>query len=99
MRVNPPEPSQFSGPATLEWEDQVEAESYNLYRDLHSSLIGLGFGQCNQQGIPNNSFTDGDPIPTGDVFFYLVTAVNPLGEESGKGLQGDGSVRAGNTCP
>ncbi len=89
----------FSGPDTLAWNADPSATAYNLYRDLHSNLSGLGFGQCEQQGLSGTSATDGDAVPAGDGFFYLVTALNRLDEEGGKGAQSDGTERGGNVCP
>ena len=89
----------FTSASTLEWNAQLAAGSYNLYRDLHSNLAGLGFGKCEQQQLTGTSATDGDPVPAGDAFFYLVTVTNRLGEEGSKGFQSDGSARLGNVCP
>ena len=89
----------FTSQDTLEWDAHLSAGSYNLYRDLYSNLTGLGFGQCEQQGLSGTSATDIDPVPTGDAFFYLVTVENRLGEEGTKGSQSDGIERLGNACP
>lgn len=89
----------FTGPSTLEWDADLAAGTYNLYRDLQSNLAGLGFGQCEQQGLTGTTATDGDPVPAGDGFFYLVTVENRLDEEGSKGSQSDGSERTGNVCP
>ncbi len=89
----------FTSQDTLEWDAHLSAGSYNLYRDLHSNLAGLGFGQCEQQGLSGAGATDTDPVPIGDAYFYLVTVENRLGEEGTKGSQSDGSERLGNACP
>jgi len=49
--------------------------------------------------LPANSTTDGGPVSVGDGFFYLVTVVNRLGEEGGKGFRSDGTERLGTVCP
>jgi hypothetical protein len=89
----------FDDGQTLSWSSDNSAGSYNLYRDLLSSLSGLGFGQCEQQGLPSSTTTDTDTPATGDAFFYLVTAVNRIDEEGTKGTQSDGTGRAGTVCP
>jgi hypothetical protein len=89
----------FTSQDKLEWDAHLSAGSYKLYRDLHSNLAGLGFGQCEQQGLSGAGATDTDSVPIGDAYFYLVTVENRLGEEGIKGSQSDGSERLGNVCP
>ena len=89
----------FTSQDTLEWNAHLSAGTYNLYRDLHSNMTGLGFGQCEQQGLTSSGATDADPVPVGDAFFYLVTVANRLGEEGSKGSRSDGNERLGNACP
>jgi hypothetical protein len=89
----------FTSQDTLEWSAHLSAGTYNLYRGLHSNLTGLGFGQCEQQGLTGTGATDADPVPVGDAFFYLVTVENRLGEEGTKGSRSDGTDRLGNICP
>jgi hypothetical protein len=89
----------FTGKDTLEWNAHLSAGTYNLYRGLHSDLVGLGFGQCDQQGLAGTSATDADPVPLADAHFYLVTVQNRLGEEGTKGFRSEGTERLGNTCP
>lgn len=89
----------FADDTTLRWQGARSAGTYNLYRDLVSALAGLGFGQCEQQGIDTNSTTDNATAPAGDAFFYLVTVQNRLGEEGGKGNRSDGTERGGTACP
>ncbi len=89
----------FAAKDTLVWDVNLSAGSYNLYRGLHSNLAGLGFGQCEQQGLTGSGTTDADPVPLGDAYFYLVTVENRLGEEGTKGSQSDGTKRLGNACP
>lgn len=84
----------FSDRQTLVWEPERSVGVYNLYRDQLSGLSGLGYGLCEQPGLTTATTTDSDPAPSGDGFFYLVTATNRLGEEGAKGLD-----REGNACP
>jgi hypothetical protein len=89
----------FTDKQTLEWPGLASAAHYNLYRDTVFNLSGLGFGSCSQQGIATSSATDAATPSIGDGYFYLVTAVNRLAEEGGKGPQSDGTERGGTTCP
>lgn len=84
----------FDDIQTLVWDGEPSVGSYNLYRGAFTDLSGLGYGQCQQQGLPASTTTDTDAPATGAGFFYLVTAVNRLDEEGGKG-----SGRGGTTCP
>jgi hypothetical protein len=90
----------FSDDETLEWQPEKSVGHYNLYRDLVSNLSGLGYGECDQYDLPDESTTDTDPVSVGDGFFYLVTVENRLGEEGTKGRDSDGSERPNpNFCP
>jgi hypothetical protein len=88
----------FTGHDTLAWNPERSVGIYNLYRDLMSSLSGLGYGNCEQQDLASETATDTDVPPLEDGYFYLVTAENRLGEEGTKGFDGNGTERA-NTAP
>jgi hypothetical protein len=90
----------FSAQQTLRWNVESSRGVYNLYRDLVSNLSGLGYGICEQPGLPDEMATDSDLPLAGDTYFYLITVENRLGEEGTKGFQGDGVTRRqGTTCP
>ncbi len=91
----------FTSSDTLTWPAESSPGGYNLYRDLITSLAGLGFGQCEQPNLSGPTAVDSDPVPAGDGFFYLVTAENRLGEEGTKGFQGTETPmeRTGTVCP
>jgi hypothetical protein len=93
----------FTTKTDLEWAPEGSPGDYNLYRDLMSSLSGLGYGACEQQGISGTTTTDSDAVPASDGFFYLVTALNTLSEEGTKGFQASGGTpgaeRTGAMCP
>ncbi len=89
----------FSDKQTAGWDPESSVGSYRLYRDLMSNLLGLGFGQCEQQGLTSETISDTDPVPVDDGFFYLVTALNRLTEEGTKGFRSSGIERAGSVCP
>ena len=89
----------FPDRQTLEWDAEPSAGSYNLYRDLLSNLLGLGYGNCVQQNLGSTSATDNDPVPAADGFFYLVTVENRLAEEGTKGSRSTGMERTGTACP
>jgi hypothetical protein len=86
-------------PATLVWNPENSAGTYNVYRAAMSTLPSLAFGSCDQQGIVATSAAAGANPPAGTGFFYLVTVENSLGEEGTKGFQGGGAQRAGSACP
>ena len=71
---------------TLVWDPEKSAGVYNLYRDLISSLAGLGYGTCVQLDLTSETTSDVDVTGLGDGYFYLPTVENTLGEEGIKGL-------------
>jgi hypothetical protein len=86
---------------TLVWDPEPSVGHYNLYRDLLSSLSGLGYGQCEQQGLTAATATDADvPSSAGEGYFYLVTAANRLHEEGTKGWDSSAVERSNSeACP
>jgi len=89
----------FVDSETLVWNVDRSVGAYNLYRDLVSSLAGLGYGQCFQTNIAEESAIDPSRPPTGNGYFYLVTAQNRLDEEGTKGHDSRGDERLGAFCP
>ncbi len=90
----------FSDATTLEWNPEGSIGSYSLYRDLLSSLSGLGYGMCLEPFLLIETTTDTDvPAAPGTGFFYLVTAENKLAEEGTKGFLSDATERMGLLCP
>ncbi len=89
----------FISKTGLAWDAEPSAGSYNLYRDLLSNLTGLGFGQCQQQGLASTTTNDAEAVPAGDGFFYLMTVENRVAEEGTKGAQSSGAERQGAACP
>lgn len=90
----------FSDRTTLVWSPEPSVGAYNLYRDLVSNLSGLGYGDCEQYDLPDETATDADAPPVGDGYFYLVTAANRLDEEGSKGQDSDGAERGNpDACP
>jgi hypothetical protein len=89
----------FTDPQTLVWDAERSAGDYNLYREPIGSLTGGGYGTCLQQDITGTAATDADPVPSGEGYFYLVTAENRLDEEGTKGTESGGATRQGNVCP
>jgi hypothetical protein len=87
-----------AGTAQLNWPGEPNVGTYDLYRDVIGNLPRLGFGTCDQLGLTSETATD-TTVPGSDGFFYLVTAVNRLGEQGTKGVQSNGAERLGNTCP
>ena len=90
----------FTDSTTLEWNPEGSIGSYNLYRDLLSSLLGLGYGMCLETLLLIETTTDTDiPTMSGTGFFYVATAENKLAEEGTKGFHSDTSERTGLACP
>ena len=83
---------------TLVWDPERSVGTYNLYRDLLSVLPG-SFGECLQSSITGETATELDTPPTGQGWFYLITAKNRLGEE-GTGTERSGAQRPNSSpCP
>lgn len=78
---------------TLVWHAEGSVGTYHLYRDLLSSLSGLGYGSCAQYDLLTTTAIDSDVPAVDDGYFYLVTAENRLGEEGTKGWDSSGAER------
>lgn len=89
----------FADGQTVEWVPERSSGSYNLYRGRLSLLTGLGFGDCNVQGLAEPIAVDAELPPAGDGYFYLATVVNRLREEGTKGSSTSGAEREGAVCP
>ena len=89
----------WTDPTTLVWDPRLQAATYNVYRGLISTLPGLAYGACQQQGVVAPTTTDGALPALGTGFFYLVTMENGLAEEGTKGFASSGAERAGTACP
>jgi hypothetical protein len=91
----------FTDATTLVWDSEKSVGVYNLYRDWLTTLSGLGYGNCEQQDLTDETATDTDtPKPAGRGFFYLVTAENRLNEEGTKGQDSSASERPNpSPCP
>ena len=89
----------FTDDQTLSWSAERSAGVYDLYRDNTSD----GYGNCEQEDVPGPPATDSSTPAAGNVFFYLVTVKNRLGEEGTKGFRSDEIERLGATslpaCP
>jgi hypothetical protein len=90
----------FEDHENLVWGADPSAGHYNLYRDFLANLSRLGYGICEQPGLPAPTAHDPfAPVP-GDGFFYLVTAANRLHEEGTKGEDSEGVPRPNpEPCP
>jgi hypothetical protein len=89
----------FTSKTSLGWSSERSVGSYDLYRDLLSSLPGTS-GACYQPGLAATSWTEAASPAAGNGWFYLVTAENRLNEEGTKGFRSGGAER-GNAaaCP
>jgi hypothetical protein len=89
----------WTSQTALAWDPELSVGSYDLYRDLLSTLPG-GFGACFQAGIGGETWTDATIPSVGSGLFYLVTARNRLAEEGTKGHQSNGAERPNpSPCP
>jgi hypothetical protein len=84
----------FADRITLVWHPEQSIGAYNLYRDLLSSLASGGYGTCQQYDLTNETAIEGGSPPTGNGWFYLVTAENLLREEGTKGWNSAGAERS-----
>jgi hypothetical protein len=86
---------------TLAWDVESSAGIYNLYRGRVRDLPGLSSGECLEQEITGESTVDpAFPDPSGEGYFYLVTAENRLADEGSMGADSDGSERVNDSpCP
>lgn len=90
----------FADADTLDWQAEPAAIGYAVYRDLLSTLDGLGYGGCLASDVAGTTLDDTDVPPSADGWFYLVTALNRLDEEGSKGPDSIGAERPNPTpCP
>jgi len=89
----------WTGKTVLSWDPEGSVGTYEVYRDLMSSLPG-SFGACFQSPLLSETATDVTSPASGTAWFYLVTARNRLGEEGTKGLRSSGIERSNaSPCP
>ncbi len=87
----------FAESVTLQWDPNSEADlaGYNLYR---SSSSGFGYSKVNSGLIPSTSYTD-NSVAVGATYYYVCTAVNTSGLESGYSNEVSYSAGPSNTPP
>jgi hypothetical protein len=88
----------FTNKTTLAWSPEKSVGTYDVYRAAISSLPGLAYGTCFQNGITTETATDTATPSAGQGYFYLITARNRLGEIGTKGYSTSGMERA-NAAP
>lgn len=90
----------FPNKTTLRWQPEKSVGVYNLYRGMFTSLVGLGYGECQQHDLIIDTATETGTPPAPDGWFYLVTAENRLREEGTKGKNSAGAERPNpHPCP
>jgi len=88
----------FTSKTNFLWDPEKSVGVYNVYRGNLSSLPS-SYGTCFGT-VSTNSATDTSTPPTGQGYFYLVTAENRIGEEGTMGFQSNGTRRTnGSPCP
>jgi hypothetical protein len=89
----------FTDRTSLHWNHDPSARTYNLYRNVLSSLPG-NYGSCYQSGLAASPFVEAGAPAQGSGWYYLVTAENLLRQEGTKGQRSDGSERPNaEPCP
>ena len=82
----------FTDRITLTWNAERSANGYYLYR---GDLVDLpsNYGIRIEPPVTETHTTDEETPDPGDSFFYLLTAVNRIGEEGSKGSDSLGTPR------
>jgi len=77
-----------NGQVVLQWQANTEPdlEGYNLYR---AAQPGGPYTKINTSLITTNTYTDADTVD-GTTYYYVVTAVDHVGNESGYSPESDG---------
>ena len=88
----------FDTATTMLWDPEGSIGTYNVYRDLMSSLSAGGFGACFARELGEPTAAEPSTPPSNNGWFYLVTAENRLRDEGTKGYFGSGAER-GNAEP
>jgi hypothetical protein len=98
-------PQVFDGSGDLRWEDLAATSSHPIagYKVYRSEGDPTGPFLCVHQGS-EIVWSDGDPLApaSGQVFFYLVTALTASGTETRPGNRSDEiprTVETGSACP
>ena len=69
--------------AQLAWAPEGQASTtYNVSGGLLSTLSTTDYGHCLAQGLTETSWSDPEPLPVGQTFFYVVSGENCFGEGS-----------------
>ncbi len=87
----------FTSKTAFAWDAELSVGSYNVYRGLLASLPS-GYGSCFAHGLTTPQGTDAAAPPSGEGYFYLVTAENRIAEEGTMGSDSIGTPRP-NTAP
>ncbi len=82
----------FTSAATLRWNPERSVGAYDLYRGDLGTFPGTA-GACLQSAVTGETWDDPAAPVTSAGWFYLVTAVNRIGEEGTKGTASDGTER------
>jgi uncharacterized protein (DUF1800 family) len=91
-------PAEVAGPdidqaSNLTWSATAGADDYNVYRGL-TSWLALGEGaQCHGDEIAGTAFASPAQPPSGQAYFYLVTAESNLDGEGTAGTSSTGTPR------
>jgi hypothetical protein len=96
----------WSSKVDLHWSLVDCAATYNVYRhagpfvDSDANGAADDYGSCLASGLAAHRIADGDPVPAGTLFSYVVTGVSGTGVEGGLGTASSGASRPNATpCP
>jgi uncharacterized protein (DUF1800 family) len=74
--------------STITWSPTAGANDYNVYRGLVSWLRSAAGAECHGDEIAATTFTSAGNPPTGEGYYYLVTAESTV---DGEGTAGNGT--------
>ena len=82
----------FVDSSILEWDADLSAGTYNVYRGLVSELATT-YGSCHIVDIGQVQASDPEIPVQGECYFYIVTACNRVGEEGTMGRDSSDTER------
>ena len=78
----------FDSAIAMAWNPDPRGTAYNVYRGISPGAAG-----CQASRVVGTAHTAGGSPGPADAWFYLVTSVNSLDEESTRGFASNGSQR------
>jgi hypothetical protein len=89
----------FTDKTHFVWDPEPSVGGYNVYRGNVANLSS-NYGSCFTSGLTTTLAIDTEDPPSGQCYFYLITAENRIGEEGTMGKKSDGTPRLNaSPCP